>query len=114
MIAIAILMSVSGVQSLPGADVIARYEQSKKYGTGLCFQTLATGDTQTGATIIQAGTNASDLCGCVGELFATGVISNQLKAAALASDPESVSKQQMLLANLTVICTGRLAPITPK
>ena len=56
MIAIAFLIAVNATQPIPGADVMARYEQSKKYGTGLCFQTLATGDVQTGATIIQAGT----------------------------------------------------------
>ena len=114
MIAISLLILASATQSLPGADVIARYENSRKVGTGLCFESLATGDVQTGAKIIQGGTNASDLCGCVGELFATGVISEQLKIASLASDPASRTKQKEVLANLAVICTGRLTAAIPK
>lgn len=93
----------------PPPTAVERHAALKKYGTEACFLRLSRGAAEVGSTIIQAGTNATDLCGCVGELFATGFISSavdQTKFDALDTSRDSPATK--LFDNFNSLCIGRL------
>ena len=81
----------------------------RAYGTQACFERLSHAAPETGSTIIQAGTNATDLCGCVGELFATGFIAAAFDAEKV-KDMTPGSQASKLFDSYNTICLGRLRP----
>jgi hypothetical protein len=101
--------------SPPQPTVMQRHALLRIQGTKVCFERLAHGSPQVGATIIQAGTNATDLCGCVGELFATSLIStdiDQAKLTELDTSPDQPATR--LFDSFNQLCFGRLQPVIGK
>ena len=97
--------------SPPTPTAMQRHAELRSLGTQVCFERLARGSSQAGTTLIQAGTNATDLCGCVGELFATSFISTELNQAKLRElDTYSDSSATKLFDNFNQLCIGRLQP----
>lgn len=85
-----------------------RYAEVKSIGTEFCFERLTRGSPQVGTTIVQAGTNATDLCDCVGELFATSTISTLASAKEFSLDFDPESPTFRLFNGLNDICISRL------
>ena len=100
-----LLTSATRPPSAPTA--LQRNATLAKLGTDICFERLARGKPDIGSTIILAGTNALDLCGCVGQLFATGLVGtpnpNMAPPDALSENPTSKAFDAF-----NTICMNRL------
>lgn len=95
--------------TLPPATAMQRHAEMRTLGTQICFERLARGSPQVGTTIIQAGTNATDLCACVGELFATSFITGSVDLAKIATlDVSAGNPATELFNSYNQLCIGRL------
>lgn len=104
-----ITLALPAAAAAPQPSAMQRYASLKSLGTNICFERLARGSPEAGSKVVQAGTNATDLCGCAGELFATGLISTSVDLTRLsAPGAYSDATTTALFDNLNVICIDRL------